>query len=215
MPRTWSSFPVLSGAVGLAHRYWKEVVREGDTIIDATCGNGHDTAVLAQLLFSGVERPTESPTALHGRVIACDIQEAAIKSAQARLLATFPSWYDKIEWWNGCHSQWPEQWPASSVRLIVYNLGYLPGAPPEMKMKYTTHERTTWPSVQRALQLLAPGGLISIAVYPGHPGGESEALYLLERARELNPAEWGVCYHQFLNRSHPPSLILLEKAVHT
>ncbi|MCO5556903.1 hypothetical protein L7F22_010458 [Adiantum nelumboides] len=35
---------------GLVHTIWRQVVTVGDTVIDATCGNGHDTAVLAKLV---------------------------------------------------------------------------------------------------------------------------------------------------------------------
>ena len=33
-----------------AHHIWKEVVSAGDIVIDATCGNGHDTIYLARLV---------------------------------------------------------------------------------------------------------------------------------------------------------------------
>ena len=57
----------------LAHQFVREILREGDLAIDATAGNGHDTLVLAA-------RVGES-----GRVLAIDIQPAAIESARTQL----------------------------------------------------------------------------------------------------------------------------------
>jgi len=31
----------------IAHELWLQIVRPGDTVVDATCGNGHDTVFLA------------------------------------------------------------------------------------------------------------------------------------------------------------------------
>ena len=36
----------------LAHTYWKSLVQAGDTVIDATCGNGQDTLFLAKLCLN-------------------------------------------------------------------------------------------------------------------------------------------------------------------
>ncbi|MGA8165254.1 MAG: hypothetical protein WB791_09565 [Waddliaceae bacterium] len=35
----------------LAHFYWKQLIREGGRVIDATCGNGNDTLVLSQCVL--------------------------------------------------------------------------------------------------------------------------------------------------------------------
>ena len=51
----------------LAHLLLSDIIRKGDTVVDATCGNGHDTIFLAAL------------TGEEGKVIAYDIQEAAIQ----------------------------------------------------------------------------------------------------------------------------------------
>lgn len=46
----------------IAQAVWSRFVRPGDTVVDATCGNGHDTKWLAQAV---------GPS---GRVVAIDIQ---------------------------------------------------------------------------------------------------------------------------------------------
>lgn len=55
---------LLDGArmTSIAHATWSHFVREGQTVVDATCGNGHDTKWLAE---------TVGPT---GRLFAFDIQ---------------------------------------------------------------------------------------------------------------------------------------------
>lgn len=86
--------------IQLAHSYWKAILSEGDLVIDATCGNGHDTAYL---------------TGLGVRVIAYDIQKQAIESARKRAPAAT---YRHLS-----HASILEK----EAALIVYNLGYLPG----------------------------------------------------------------------------------------
>ena len=62
----------LRNAVELSHYCVKMVVRPDDTVIDATCGNGHDTLFLARLVPEG-------------RVLAFDISPLAINNTAARL----------------------------------------------------------------------------------------------------------------------------------
>lgn len=53
------------------------------------------------------------------------------------------------------------------VRLVAFNLGYLPGG----DKKIITRSETTVLALEAAKRILAPGGLISIVTYVGHPGG--------------------------------------------
>src|SRR5215211_3302260 len=94
-----------------AHKYWKEFFQPGDTIIDATIGNGHDTFFLAQLLQG------------EGTLIGYDIQPAAVEQTKKRLEG-LPIAFRKIICLKlKSHASFDE----SSAKLIVYNLGYLPG----------------------------------------------------------------------------------------
>lgn len=45
----------------IAHRYWRTVLQDGDTVVDATCGNGNDTLEIAQQLSVSL-RTTSMPT---------------------------------------------------------------------------------------------------------------------------------------------------------
>ncbi|WP_238373985.1 class I SAM-dependent methyltransferase, partial [Kingella kingae] len=56
------------------HELLRQHIRVGDTVMDGTAGNGYDTAFLAQCVGES------------GRVVAFDIQSAAIEATQNRLL---------------------------------------------------------------------------------------------------------------------------------
>jgi hypothetical protein len=184
--------------VKLAHRYWKELLQEGDWAIDATCGNGHDTLVLTNLL----------KTHRSWGVLSLDIQEAALKNTQERLREHLSSEeLSHIHFFQHSHETFPSLAKLHPIRLIVYNLGYLPG----VHNKKTTLTSTTLISVENALQLLIPGGMLSILCYPGHEEGLKEQTALIEQLAKLPPLLWQVRHHALLNKPTAPSLILVQK----
>ena len=65
-PRIASTTGGLPSAVRWAHLLMEDRLQPGDAVIDATCGNGHDTLFLSRLV--GHE----------GHVWAFDVQEAAV-----------------------------------------------------------------------------------------------------------------------------------------
>ena len=50
---------MLLSAVDFSHKLLKETVSEGDTVIDATVGNGSDTVLLATLVGWATHRHSE------------------------------------------------------------------------------------------------------------------------------------------------------------
>jgi len=183
----------------VAHRYWKSLVTPGDTVIDATCGHGHDTLVLACLAL----------TEASGFLYAVDIQSTAIASCRTLITQHLPKGVlERIYFIEGCHSQFPPAIRPESVQLIVYNLGYLPKGD---KSK-TTMTATTRESLMQAQTLVKQGGTISIMCYPGHPEGEREEAHLLEYAATLPSQQWACCHHRWLNYRKAPSLLLMKKA---
>ncbi len=180
-----------------AHQLWKQIVQPGDLLIDATCGNGHDTLFLSRL----------NPNQL----FALDIQREALEATRQRLEKELPrELLDKVQLVHGCHSRFPAEIEPASARLIVYNLGYLPGS----DKTTTTNCASTLSSLQKALELLMPGGLISIACYPGHAEGALEEAELLTFASQLDKEIWSASQQRWLNRSQAPSLLLLQKTSH-
>lgn len=171
--------------IELAHFWWQTIVGPEDFVIDMTCGNGHDTLFLTSL----------GPK----RVVALDIQPIAIE--KAKKLAPLAEFQLKS------HSEVPDELEDETVKLAVYNLGWLPGS----DKSCTTLVSTTLESVKKLLPKVVEGGMISITCYPGHAEGEREEKALLEAIKELNPYEWSVCYHQWPNRKKGPSLILIQR----
>ena len=58
------------------NRVWKHVVQKGDTVIDATCGNGHDTLAMLKMVADESGK---------GSVYGLDIQEAALQKTSSLL----------------------------------------------------------------------------------------------------------------------------------
>jgi SAM-dependent methyltransferase len=183
-----------------AHALWKSAVEQGDMVIDATCGNGHDTLRLAQLVL----------TTHSGKVVALDIQEEAIKNTKKILEENLGKEIQRrIELHQRSHIEFPETVEKQTVKLIVYNLGYLPGGDKQV----TTRVESTLKSLQNALNLLAPQGLITVTCYPGHPEGKREENAVLSWAAGLEAQKWRIVHQQWLNRLHSPSLLLLYKVI--
>ena len=143
------------------HDLWKKIVLPGDLVIDATVGNGHDTLFLANLVGK------------NGKVVGYDIQKQAIENTQERV-AAFPNVELKLK----SHAKFDEV----EAKLIVYNLGYLPGSDKIV----TTLLETTLESLESAKKALAPDGALSIMCYPGHQEGAREAPAVEKWAREQN-----------------------------
>jgi hypothetical protein len=191
-------FPLFNSHLDLAHRYWREVLSPGDIAIDATCGNGHDTLVISQLAL------TEGSGALW----ALDIQSEALTNSRSLLERNLPEkLLKRVFFKQACHSLLPAELAESSVKLIVYNLGYRPGGDKAV----TTQTETTLKSLQSAEKLLSEGGVISITCYPGHSEGAREESILVSYAAQLPPSLWSCCHHRWLNRRSAPSLLLIQK----
>lgn len=193
-----SRFSLFQSHLDLAHQYWRRLLQEGDWVVDATCGKGRDTLFIASCLRDKAE----------WGIISLDIQsEALIRTSE--LLDVHLSAQEKspIHLIEQSHITFPPIAYQHPIRLIVYNLGYLPGG----DKNTTTQVSSTLSSVEAALNLLSPGGVISLMCYPGHPEGAKEELALLEKLSLLSPSDWSVLHHKALNREASPSLILVQK----
>lgn len=180
-----------------AHAIWSKVVQKGDIVIDATCGNGHDTLILAKLAL----------TEHSGIVYAMDLQEIAISQTKHNLQQHLPNiLFQRIQFYHGCHSNFPINLAAQSAKLIVYNLGYLPGSDKTV----TTCTHTTIQSISHALNFLCKDGLLSITCYPGHLEGKKEEEALIKFASSLDKITWNVHHHRW-GAPHSPSLLLIQR----
>ena len=150
----------------LAHQILGGMLGEGDWVVDATAGNGHDTQFLAECVGET------------GRVFALDIQAAAIAAARTRVGGAA-----NVEFFQKSHAFMEENVPQASITAVMFNLGYLPGEDHEI----TTDAAGTLAALDAAARLLKqPGGILSIICYPGHPAGKLEAeaveMWLADRA---------------------------------
>lgn len=189
-------FSLFQSHIDFGHYFWKQILRRGDWAIDATCGNGNDTYQLAEILAP-----------LQGQVIAMDLQERAIICTKERLAANACS-LAPVHLFCQCHTQFPSLALENPIRLIVYNLGYLPKADKTV----TTQVVTTLQSAKIALSLVMPGGAICITCYPGHNEGNREQEALLQSCSLLDPALWNVCFHHFVNRIASPNVLLIQRS---
>lgn len=123
----------------------EQTLRVGDVVVDATAGNGHDSLMIARLVFPDDEQlhcsSKQSDTALSprefsapkngGRLVCVDIQRKALVATEARLAEAFPqSLLDtRVSFVEANHRDWGflDALAPDGVRAFVYNLGYLPG----------------------------------------------------------------------------------------
>lgn len=166
MSVTKSYNPILRGPVPLAHLLMRRFIHSGNRVVDATCGNGKDTLLLAELV---------GPT---GQVFAIDIQQQALERTASRLADQGLD--HQVVLLHAGHEQMLE-FVEGPVQAVVFNLGWLPGAPREI----TTTTSTTLAGLESALQLLTPAGLLLITCYPGHDGGDTETTAVQDWATQL------------------------------
>lgn len=168
------------------------MIRPGDLVIDATAGNGHDTLFLADCV---------GPT---GKVLAFDVQEAALTSARERVGDS--GW---VEFFHESHSNMGTHATAGSVAVVMFNLGYLPGEDHEL----TTESAETLRALEVAVSVLKPGGILSVICYPGHPAGAAEAVEVETWITALAASGWRIAKYASIGTRRPaPFLLLAAKA---
>ena len=183
----------LSGAVPLTHFLLQERLSPGDLAIDATCGNGQDTLLLAELVGA------------KGKVWAFDIQAQALEKTRECLEAA--DLLSRVSLLHASHARLVD-FVAEPVQAIVFNLGYLPSGERTIK----TSAESTVAALEMAQKLLLPSGIILIAVYTGHEGGKEEWSAVKAWAERLDPHEFNVWESRQLNRSdRAPILVIVEK----
>jgi SAM-dependent methyltransferase len=180
-------FQTFQSPIKVAHHVWDQILSSHHTAIDATCGGGYDTQFLAQRCR---------------RVLSLDIQAEALIRAKSLLS---PEENERTAFYHQSHEDFPEI--DSPIHLVVYNLGYLPGGDKTI----TTLVKSTLTSIRTAIELISPGGLVSIICYPGHNEGKKEKFALLKLSRGLCPHRYSVSHQSWINRSKAPSLFIIHK----
>ena len=180
--------------VGLHKYFIMEHLSEGDVAVDFTMGNGNDTLFLSKAVGE------------NGKVYAFDIQEDALISTRAHLEANgAPENYTLI-----CASHHRvKEFVTEPIKAGMFNLGYLPRSG---RKAVTTMRETTMPAVEAAIELLAPDGVLIVAIYPGHEEGALEGEMLREYFSTLS--KYRICPSEFkiLNSPTSPYFFLIEKS---
>jgi hypothetical protein len=197
-------FP-LTSIVSRAQQLLGEVLTAGDLAVDLTAGGGRDTLFLARRV--GPE----------GRVLSFDIQQEALTRSAGLLTdaGLSPVFHrappasplsSGVHLIHDCHSRL-EDYLDASPSAVIANLGFLPGGDKTL----TTLPATTLAALGFALESLAPGGRLAVAVYLGHPGGVEEGGAVETLFRSLPPQDWQVLRLQVFNCATSPFLLIAEK----
>ena len=176
------------------HHFLEDHVQPGDICIDATMGNGNDTALLSRLAGE------------QGKVIAFDIQQMALEHTKERLeKEQCPKNYELV---LASHEDMGEYVKEGSVSCIVFNLGYLPGGDHEKATKGESSIR----AIKTGLSLLKKKGLMTVCIYSGGDSGFEEKDAVLSYLRGLDGKKYLVIVSEYANRpNNPPIPVLIIK----
>ncbi len=161
----------------IAHERISAFLKPGDWAVDGTVGNGHDTCFLAERV------------GLQGRVLGFDVQEAALLSASKRLREAGVE--DRVDLLLEGHEFMLEMAPHDAVghvRVVMFNLGYLPGS----DKSCVSRAETTVAALRQSLEIITKSACLSVLCYRGHPGGDEEYLRIMDWMDRLDPIQYDV-----------------------
>lgn len=187
----------LLSVLSMAHRFVKERVRPGDVVIDATCGTGVDTKFLVDLVGA------------KGTIYAFDIQQEALARTATRLENAHQKNVQLIHDSHARLRHYLHEQHIGQVSAIMFNLGYLPLEHVDQRIMTTTD--STICALKEALAVLKVGGIISIVLYPGHEGGDAEAVAVEQWCLQLPQVVASTAKYQFIQKHNAPYLIVMEK----
>ncbi len=176
------------------HHFIEDHVQVGDICIDATMGNGNDTALLSKLVGE------------KGKVIAFDIQQIALDNTKEKLIKeSCPQNYKLI---LSSHEKMADYAKEETISCITFNLGYLPGGD---HTKSTKGESSIL-AIETGLELLKEKGMMTICIYSGGDSGFEEKNMVLSYIKELNPKKYLVIISEYANRpNNPPIPVIIIK----
>lgn len=187
----------LTRILPFARTLLQTAVANGDYAVDATMGNGHDTALLAELVGE------------NGKVFAFDIQEQALENTSQRLEEL--QLQQRAQLFHASHDTLLENIPSEAHGRItgaIFNLGYLPGGDKTI----VTQPNSTIAAIEQLLAIMAPEGLIVLVIYHGHPEGQVERDEVIQFVTNLDQKQAHVLRYEFINQTnHPPFIIAVEK----
>lgn len=191
--------------VKTAQDFIKEKLHPGDIAIDATVGNGQDTAFLVEQVWPS------------GKVYGFDIQQAAIDSTRAkvksccRISEKGDSCTPILALIQASHAVMAEKVAIQDhgkIAAIMFNLGYLPGSDKSV----ITRTESTLTALAIANRLLSSNGILTVLAYPGHQGGGHESLAVKNWCKQLDEDQFSVrIYYSTDNEVSAPRLYVVDK----
>ncbi len=224
---------ILQKTTELAMHITLAYINEGDAVIDATAGNGKDTLKLAKAVgengsvlafdiqekaltttekllkengFKNVEYINDNFVNLD-KYIGFKVQKTTNTELDtATLTDNYTNLSDKsssITFTSNNSASSP-----SPISAIVFNLGYLPNG----DRTITTKKEDTIIAVQKALDLIKTGGIVTITMYPGHTEGAEEQKALLAFSKTLPALEYHAVYFSMHNQGEKaPEILAITK----
>ncbi|WP_432734441.1 class I SAM-dependent methyltransferase [Maridesulfovibrio sp. FT414] len=188
---------IASNILSFAKCILSEVLEPGCIAVDATTGNGYDTVFLSRQV------------GINGHVFGFDIQEDAISQTEDRLDEECVP----VNWtlFNTGHENMlrfiPEEFHGK-VNVVMFNLGFLPGSDKSV----ITKSETTLEAIKASLSILNRGGMLSIAIYAGHPGGDEEDAAVRGFCTSLDYHSFRVIQSEMVNKpGFPIRMIFVSK----
>lgn len=183
----------FKNALHISHEIIKNVVNQGDIVVDATAGNGNDTLFLANLIGD------------NGKVYAFDIQEKALKNTNIKLIDK--KIIHRVELICDGHQNMDKYVP-KGVKAVMFNLGYLPGGDHFI----STQAENTIAAIEKSLKLLQVKGIIMMVIYYGGDSGFDEKNAVMEYIKSLDYKNYSVLVMDYINWVNcPPIAVCIEK----
>lgn len=179
--------------LSISHEIVTRYLAEGDIAVDATAGNGNDTIFLAEIV------------GIKGKVYAFDIQNAAIENTREKLKTN--NLQNRVVLINDGH-QFIDKYVPPGVKVIMFNLGYLPGG----NHQIATKPESTIVAIKNSLDVLKVGGIIMMVIYYGGDSGYVEKDAVLDYIRLLDNKKYSVLVMDFVNWLNcPPISVCIQK----
>jgi len=185
---------MLQRVLDYSHELLERSVLPGETVVDGTAGNGHDTFFLSKLVGQ------------NGRVLSFDIQEQAIENTNDLLVQNH---VENVTLIQDSHAELPWYMPEGVEEIggAIFNLGYLPGSDKSI----VTESQSTVEAVKHLMTRMKKNGLIVLVVYHGHEGGEQERDEVLKYVSRLDQKQYRVLRYGFINQvNNPPFILAIE-----
>ncbi|GGA76352.1 class I SAM-dependent methyltransferase [Ornithinibacillus halotolerans] len=179
-----------------SHHLLEEIITPGETVIDATCGNGNDTLFLSKLVGET------------GEVLAFDIQEQAIDNTDQLLVENHCTNVSLILDSHANIENYLTEDLRGKIGGAIFNLGYLP----KSDKSIITRGESTIKAINTILHYLKKNGRIILVVYYGHEGGVEEKNSILKSVIALDQKQFNVLQYGFINqKNNPPFIIAIQK----